>query len=66
MVRGLAILLMILLVMVLLVGGATLWMGPGLANLAFLDPNRGSPYTLLDLRAWNLHRRYVPAISARW
>ncbi len=48
MVRGLGVLTGMLLLVAVLVGGATMWMGPGLANIAFIDPNRESPYTLLD------------------
>ncbi len=47
-VRGLGILTGMLVLVAVLVGGATLWMGPGLANLAFIDPNREASYTLVD------------------
>ena len=37
-----------LVVICLLVGGATFWMGPRLAHLAFIDARRGEPFTVLD------------------
>ena len=46
--RGIGLLLGMLLVVGLLIGGATYWMGPRLTHLAFVDSQRGEPFTVLD------------------